>query len=567
MLKSQCGNRRNKVAARSMLTAGLLIASVATARQNPPVAIYPNSAKLCSRSSLARSLNEALHEARGAWGSTGDIYRAIAIVNQSCPIPGAVDLRSLPLDVQRGLAWYAGLLISTERGTADGMALLRNIHASLPQNGDISALMQAAIPWEVALTGGSESTSKSLAPVDANLVTGVLPGAIASSPRYLVAARWCGSPDSGAATTLLPIRGTVEPLALDDCYSGATGVGIYDPANLKIRAFVPITVSGPEIQEYVGSVAVLGHLAYATIDRRFAENGPRVVAIDLDKARIVAKSNAGPYSQIRVIGHALAGCTGSFDFPSGSGTCWHLDPSNLRPEQTFEDLTAPNPFMPDSALNELVRRGLGRYAHDTLAVTDQRLLIRQPRQFDSLGIVDWSRGAVTRVPGEFAITVGFGATSADGRYTYLVDTPSTSAPADERLTRVDMRGGAAVDLADGPIMSLSLSRFGPLLAYVTGSRIQVRDARTGDFLCTWPLPTAQTSRIIGAYVARAANSFVLIRIPRFIVNTRSSPTSFQFVSQSLAFDISRFVAESLQCGRQSAAAADGFNRALARVAP
>jgi hypothetical protein len=473
----------------------------------------------------------------------------------------------LPPNVQSGLAWYAGLLISTERGAAEGMVLLRNIHASLPQNEDISGLMRAAVQWEVALTGSSESTGKSLAPVDASLVTGVLPGAITSSPRYLVAARWCSSPDSGAAATLLPITGAVEPLALDDCYSGATGVGIYDPVNLKIRAFVPITVSDPEIQEYIGSVAVLGHLAYATIVRRFSEHGPNVVAIDLERASIVAKSNAGPYSQIRVIGHALAGCNESFDFPSDSGTCWHLNPSNLRPEQPFGDLTAPNSYMPDSALNELVRRGLGRYAHEALAVTDQRLLIRQPRQFDSLGIVDGSQGAVTGVTGKFAITVGFGASSPDGQYTYVVDTPSTSAPADERLTRIDMRSGAAVDLADGPIMSSSLSRIGPLLAYVTSSTIQVRDARTGDFLCTWPLSTDQTSRILSAYVARAANSFVLIKIPRLIIDTRSSPTSFRFASQSLAFGISRFVAKSLECGRQSTAAEDGFKRALASVAP
>jgi hypothetical protein len=100
---------------------------------------------------------------------------------------------------------------------------------------------------------------------------------------------------------------------------------------------------------------------------------------------------------------------------------------------------------------------------------------------------------------------------------------------------------------------------GPLLAFMNGDTIQVRDARDGRFLCTWllpsGLPTAEMPRIVGTYVDPAGRFFAIIRTPSF------------GGSRSVMFDTRSFVSQSLACGQQSAAAEDGFTRALAAVAP
>jgi uncharacterized protein len=506
--------------------------SVSIGDDNPPVVIYPDSAGLFPGTSLAQSLLETLHEARGVWSSTGDIYQAIATVEQAGSVPGPDDLRPLPPNVQNGLAWYAGLLVSTEKGASKGAAMLRSIHASLPQDSAVSALMSAAIPWEVARAGSNELAGNSPIPRGVSLTTGPLREAIASSSKYVIASRWCG----------------------DGC---AAGIGVYDASDLRSLAYVPIIVSDPEIQEYIGSVAISGDIAYATIVRRFAEKGPNLVAIDLGHDRVVAKSSVGPYSQLRAISGSIVACTGSFG--TDDGTCQQIDSSSLLPKQTRVGLTTPNPDMPDAALDQLVHQGAAHYAQQTLAVSGKRLLIGQFGQFTTLEIVDASSGASTAVSGKFGLTGGFGVSSPNGDYAYIVDTRANSAPADERVTRVDMKTGAAVDLADGSIAPWSLMGIGPLLAFVNGDTIQVRDARDGRFLCTWMLPsglpTAEIPRVVGTYVDPAGRFFAVIRTPSF------------GGSRSVMFDTRSFVSQSLACGRQSAVAQDGFTRALAGVAP
>jgi len=506
--------------------------SVSIADDNPPVVIYPDSVGLFPNTSLAQSLLEILHEARGVWNSTGDIYQAIATVEQAGSVPGPDDLRSLPPNVQNALAWYAGLLISTEKGASKGAAMLRSVHASSPQDSAVSALMSAAIPWEAARAGSNELAGNSPVPRGVSLNTGPLREAIASSSKYVIASRWCG----------------------DGC---AAGIGVYDAGDLRNLAYVPIVVSDPQIQEYVGSVAISGDIAYATIVRRFAEKGPNLVAIDLEHDRIVAKSSAGPYSQLRVISGAIVGCTGSFG--TDDGNCQKIDSSELLPKQTVAGLTTPNPDMPDAALDQLMRQGVGNYAKQVLAVAAKRLLIGQFGQFTTLDIIDESSGASTAVSGKFGVTVGFGVSSSNVDYAYIADTRANSAPADERVTRIDMKTGAAVDLADGPILPWSLMGIGPLLAFVNGDTIQVRDARDGRFLCTWllpsGLPTTEMPRVVGTYVDPAGRFFAILSTPSF------------GGSRSVMFDTRSFVSQSLACGRQSAVAEDGFTRALARVAP
>jgi uncharacterized protein len=506
--------------------------SVSIGDDNPPVVIYPDSAGLFPSTSLAQSLLETLHEARGVWSSTGDIYQAIATVEQAGSVPGPDDLRSLPPNVQNGLAWYAGLLVSTEKGASKGAAMLRSIYASSPQDSAVSTLMSAAIPWEAARAGSNELAGNSPVPRGISLTTGPLREAIASSAKYVIASRWCG----------------------DGC---AAGIGVYDAGDLRNLAYVPIVVSDPQIQEYIGSVAISGHIAYATIVRRFAEKGPNLVAIDLGHDRIVAKSSAGPYSQLRAISGSIVGCTGSFG--SDDGTCQQIDSSSLLPKQIMAGLATPNPDMPDAVLDQLVRQGVGHYAQRTLAAAAKRLLIAQFGQFTTLEIVDGSSGTSTAVSGKFGLTGGFGVSSPNGDYAYIVDTRANSAPADERVTRIDMKTGAAVDLADGPIMPWSLMAIGPLLAFVNGDTIQVRDARDGRFLCTWLLPSglpiAETPRVVGTYVDPAGRFFAIIRTPSF------------GGSRSVMFETRSFVSQSVACGRQSAVAEDGFTRALRSVAP
>jgi hypothetical protein len=506
--------------------------SVSIASENPPVVIYPDSVGLFPRSSLAQSLLEALHEAREVWSSTGDTYQAIATVKQAGSVLGPDDVRSLPLNVQNGLAWYAGLLVSTEKGASEGTAMLRSIHVSSPQDSAVSAVMSAAIPWEAALAGSNELARNSPAPRGTSLATGPLREAIASSSKYVIASRWCG----------------------DGC---AAGIAVYEASDLRPLAYVPIIVSDPVIQEYIGSVAISGDIAYATIVRRFAEKGPNLVAIDLGHDRILAKSSAGPYSQLRAISGSIVACTGSFG--TDDGTCQQIDSSSLLSRQTMAGLTTPNPDMPDAALDRLVRQGVGHYAQQTLAIAAKRLLIAQFGQITTLEIVDGSSGASIAVSGKFGLTGGFGVSSPNGEYAYIVDTRANSAPEDERVTRIDMKTGAAVDLADGPIMPWSLMGIGPLMAFVNGDTIQVRDTRDGRFLCAWllpsGLPTAEMPRVVGTYVDPAGRFFAIIRTPSF------------GGSRSVMFDTRSFVSQSLACGQQSAAAEDGFTRALATVAP
>lgn len=541
--------------------------SIASPTKSPPVTIYPQSAQLFPRIPLTQSLIQVLTRARRIWKSTGDVYQAIAAVKEAGSLPLPDELRSMPSRVQRGMAWYAGLLLSTYQGKKRGMTLIRDLHAALPADTEISALMHAAMPWQAAMTGDRRSVILALVPQVTNLLTGVLRGAVASAPHYLIAARWCATyrSDDGAVT-LLPIKKNVEPRALHDCYSGLPGVAVYDPRTLEIKAYIPVTMSGSEVQQAIGSVAILGHTAYATIVRRYpAANAPTLVAIDLEHDRLVAKSTAGPYSQLRVIADSLVGCTGTNGFYGDR--CRRINPSTLQPRNTIAGLTAPNPFMPDGAVNQLMEWHMGRYAHQALAITAKRLLIEQSLNSNTIAIVNGSQGSVTRVSGKFALTSGFGASSPGGRYTYIIDTPSTSSAAGMRLTRIDMRSGIAVDLADGVTNPLSLMRIGPLLAYITGSTLEVRDAETGRFLCAWPLPSGETYRITDTYVDQAAQSFVIMRLPTLVVDTQTSPTSFRFISQSLKFDIPWFVSRSLSCGRRSAAAEDKFNRALSNVFP
>jgi uncharacterized protein len=506
--------------------------SVALGSESPPVVIYPDSVGLFPRSTLAQSLLDTLHEARGIWNSTGDVYQAIDTIKQAGSVPGPDDLRSLSTNVQSGLAWYAGLLIGTDKGASEGDAILRSIHVSSPQDSAVTALLSGAIPWEAALAGRNEQPGNSPVPTDTGLTTGPLREAIASNSKYVIASRWCG----------------------DGC---AAGVGIYDASDLRTLGYVPIIVSDPVIQEYVGSVAISGDVAYATIARRYSEKGPNLVAIDLRHNRIIAKSNAGPYDQLRVISGSIMGCTGLF--ATDDGTCEQIDPSSLRPKQTAVWLTTPNADMPDAALDQLVGQRVAQYANRTLAVAAGRLLVGQFGQFTNLEIVDESSGASIPVPGKFALALGFGVSSPNNEYVYIVDTRANSEAADERVTRIDMKTGATLDIADGPIAPWSLMGIGPLLVFANGDTIQVRDERDGRFLCTWPLPsglpTAEVPRVVGTYVDPAGRFFAIIRTPSFDS------------SRSVMFDTREFVSQSLACGQRSAVAEDGFARALAKVAP